>query len=141
MRDATTAIIASVYNKINGNISVPVYTHEPKGHNNKQYVVLSQPDFNPFNCKGNYGKDATILVEVICKFDTGKGSFIAGGNIADEISQLLVQRGKAHLVDISGYNHRITDIMHENTQTVREETETKTLYRTFTRYRVLLEDV
>lgn len=144
MRNPVNAIKTAVYSKLNGNISfsggnVPVYSKVPKGTTG-YYIILGQHTAIPDNCKGAFGNEVTLLIDIITEFLDGKGSDKPVNDIADSIMNALITNDRTQIIDLSP-THNCVAVQLDSFNTLEELIDSKYIIRGLLRLRIITHEV
>jgi hypothetical protein len=91
-QDPTNIYRTAYFNKLENQISVipgrfiPVYNRVPNDAK-APYIILSSSTLTPISSTTGYGFSATILIDVVTRFQSGGGQ-----KLADDISNLIFQK-------------------------------------------------
>jgi len=132
MKDASHFVRKSVYEALNGNVTldsanVPVYNVVPSSATSPYILITSLQNNIVQNIKDTFLMQVQTQIDVVTSFDTNTGGQLNANLIMNQITNLLVSRNS--FFDLSSNNFKCVSSQNDGIAYVTDDTATETIFR------------
>ena len=132
MKDASHFVRKSVYEALNGNVTldsanVPVYNVVPSSATSPYILITSLQNNIVQNIKDTFLMQVQTQIDVVTSFDTNTGGQLNANLIMNQITNLLVSRNS--FFDLSSNNFKCVSSQNDGIAYVTDDTDTETIFR------------